>query len=184
MTVKVYLVSCSSMARSIVVVRSYYRVVTIYNDTPSALLSKLQWTEGVGKWMNIFPFMWFFIFQRGFCCCCCCFIMGSSENGLVTMLRTYQVSGNSEGFKTFCNGCKKKMARNVEGSHGVQSDKNVNKADLQSYIYQTSNREASSRSYCLDLTRFILSLLAQSRVEFIPWRFIARISLNRDFTPR
>ena len=76
-------------------------------------------------------------------CCCCCFIMGSSENGLVTMLRTYPVSGNSEGFKTFCNGCKKRMAaRNMEGSHGVQSDKNVNKADLQSYIYQTSNREA------------------------------------------
>ena len=153
MTVKVYLVSCSSMARSIVVVRSYYRVVTIYNDTPSALLSKLQWTEGVGKWMNIFPFMWFFVFQRVFLLLLC-FIMGSSENGLVTMLRTYQVSGKSEGFKTFCNGCKK---RNVEGSHGVQSDKNVNKADLQSYIYQTSNREASSRSYCLDLTRFISS---------------------------
>ena len=69
-------------------------------------------------------------------------MMGSSENSLVTMLRTYQVSGNSEGYKTFCNGCKKRIAGRVEGSHGAQSDKNVNKTDLQSYIYQTSNREA------------------------------------------
>ena len=92
----------------------------------------------------------------------CCFMMGSSENGLVTMLRTYQVSGNSEGYKTFCNGCKKRTAGRVEGSHGAQSDKNVNKTDLQSYIYQTSNREASSQSHCLELTRFISSLAQSS----------------------
>ena len=63
MTVKVYLVSCSSMARSTVVVRSiYYRVVTIYNYTPSDLLSELQWSGGkketsVEKWMNIYIFV-------------------------------------------------------------------------------------------------------------------------------
>ena len=92
---------------------------------------------------NIFISIHVILYVSESFCCCCCYIMGSSENGLVTMLRTYPVSGNSEGFKTFCNGCKKRMAaRNMEGSHGVQSDKNVNKADLQSYIYQTSNREA------------------------------------------
>ena len=147
MTVKVYLVSCSSMARSVVVVRSiYYRVVTIYNYTPSDLLSKLQWSGGrketaVEKWMNIYihhfcDSSYFRVIIFG------CFMMGSSENSLVTVLRTYQVSGNSEGCKTFCNGCKKRIAGRVEGSPGAQSDKNVNKTDLQSYIYQTSNREA------------------------------------------
>ena len=101
--------------------------------------------------------------------------MGSSENGLVTMLRTYQVSGNSEGYKTFCNRCKKRMASRVEGSHGVQSDKNVNKTDLQSYIYQTSNREPNLGAIVLiwqDLSPPLHS------TEFILWRFIARISLN------
>ena len=153
MTVKVYLVSCSSMARSIVVVPSTR--ATIYNYAKwLTVKTSVEWREGKA----LDKFMWFFNF-RAFCC----FMMGSSANGLVTTLQTFPVSGNSEGCKTFCNRCKKRIATSsAEGSHGAQSDKNVNKTDLQSYIYQTSNREASSQSHCLDLTRFISSLAQSS----------------------
>ena len=75
--------------------------------------------------------------------------METSEDSFVTILRSYQVSGHIEENKTLCNGCNKRLARGAEASPGGPRDKNVNKTDLQSYIYQTSNREALSRSYCV-----------------------------------